>query len=125
MPSARERTLRIRYEDLCEAPAAELGRIAQAFDLPLDDVIAKVEGLEPLAVGHNVGGNQIRTEGAVTFAPGKGREHPMPRWLELVTVACCWPLMLAYGYSLRDPGGHELKRRETMSREAPSRPIDS
>ena len=68
---------------MCEAPAAELGRIAQAFDLPLDDAIAKVTAGEPLAIGHNVGGNQIRTEGAVTFAPGKGHEHAMPRWLEL------------------------------------------
>ena len=100
---APERALKIRYEDLCEAPAAELGRIAQAFDLPLDDAIAKVTAGEPLAIGHNVGGNQIRTEGAVTFAPGKGHEHAMPRWLELATVACCWPLMLAYGYSLRSP----------------------
>ena len=122
---ARERTLRIRYEDLCEAPAAELGRIARAFDIPLDDAIAKVTNGEPLIIGHNVGGNQIRTEGAVTFTPGKGREHAMPRWLELVTVACCWPLMLAYGYKLREPEGHEPQQQTGMSREAPSRPMDS
>lgn len=100
---APDRVLKLRYEDLCESPAAELGRIGKAFDLALDDVIAKVERLEPLAIGHNVGGNQIRTEGAVVFSPGKGKEHAVPRWLDFLTLVCCWPLMLAHGYSLRSP----------------------
>ena len=100
---APKRTFRMRYEDLCEAPSAELGRLAKAFDLDLDDVIARIERGEPLAVGHNVGGNQIRNEGAVVFSPGKGKEHAMPRWLDYLTLACCWPLMLAYGYSLKAP----------------------
>jgi hypothetical protein len=86
---------------LCDLPAAALTRIARTFDLELDDVIAKVGQLEPLAIGYNVGGNQIRTEGAVVFSPGK--EHAVPRWLDYLTLACCWPLMLAYGYSLRSP----------------------
>jgi hypothetical protein len=95
---APERTLRVRYEDLCKAPSVEFGRIAKAFDLELDDVIAKVEHLEPLVIGHNVGGNQIRTEREVVFSPDKGKEHAMPRWLDYLTVLCCWPLMLFYGY---------------------------
>lgn len=97
------RTLRMRYEDLCEAPSAELRRLAKAFDLELDDVIGQIERGEPLAVGHNVGGNQIRNEGAVVFSAGKSKEHAMPRWLDHLTLACCWPLMLAYGYSLKSP----------------------
>lgn len=100
---APEHTFRMRYEDLCDAPSAELGRLAKAFDLELDDVIGRIERGEPLTVGHNVGGNEIRNEGAVVFSPGKGKEHAMPRWLDYLTLVCCWPLMLAYGYSLRRP----------------------
>lgn len=100
---APDRVLKLRYEDLCESPVTELARIAKTFDLALADVIAKVERLEPLAIGHNVGGNHIRTEGAVVFSPGKGKEHAVPRWLDHLTLVCCWPLMLAHGYSLRPP----------------------
>lgn len=100
---APERTFRMRYEDLCDAPSAELGRLAKAFDLELDDLIGRIERGEPLAVGHNVGGNQIRNERVVVFSPSKGKEHAMPRWLDYLTLVCCWPLMLAYGYSLRLP----------------------
>lgn len=98
---APERAIRVRYEDLCSEPAAELRRIGKAFAIPLDDVIARVEHSGSLAVGHNADGNQIRTQKEVTFAPHKGTEQDVPLWLELLTVACCWPLMLAYGYPLR------------------------
>jgi len=98
---APSRTLRMRYEDLCATPSAELRRIAETFELELGDVIERIERGEPLVIGHNVGGNQIRTEGQVVFSPGKGTEQTMPRWLDYLTLACCWPLMLAYGYSLR------------------------
>lgn len=93
--------VRVRYEDLCATPAAELDRIARILSVPLDDVIAKVTNGETLSIGHNVGGNQIRTEGTVVFLPKKGQERDIPRWLSYLTLACCWPLMLAYGYSLR------------------------
>jgi hypothetical protein len=100
---APDRVLKLRYEDLCDSPAAALARIAEAFAISLDDVAARIERGEPLAIGHNVGGNHIRNEGTVVFSPGKGKERVVPRWLDYLTLACCWPLMLAYGYSLRSP----------------------
>lgn len=97
---APRRALRMRYEDLCSQPAIELRRIGEAFAIPLDDVIAQLERGEPLTVGHNADGNQIRTQKEVVFSPKKGTEQELPRWLNLLTLACCWPLMLVYGYPL-------------------------
>lgn len=97
---APRRSIRVRYEDLCDQPTAELQRIGRAFNLPLDDLLAKLERGDALPIGHNVGGNEIRNDGRVTFRPERGKAHGLPRWLELLTFAVCWPLMLAYGYRL-------------------------
>jgi len=105
---ALQRTIRVRYEDLCERPTLELGRISEAFGIPLDDLVAKLERKEPLRIGHNLGGNEIVLPGkasasdrSITFRPDEGKAHGLPRWLEALTIAVCWPLMLAYDYRLR------------------------
>ena len=101
-----DRVVRVRYEDLRARPAAVLAEIGRAFALDVDDVVARLEHGEAFAVGHNIGGNRIRTEGAVRFDPGKSsRRRQAPRWLEALTVLLCWPLMLRYGYGLGGQGG--------------------
>lgn len=95
------RTIRIRYEDLCDRPAIEIRRIAAAFDLPLDDLAGMLERRAELVIGHNVGGNRIRHGDKVVFDPQARGEPGLPPWLDLATLALCWPLMLHYGYRLR------------------------
>jgi hypothetical protein len=93
------RTVRLRYEDLRDRPAEAVRAIGAAFGLPLDDVAGRIERGEPFPVGHNVGGNHIRREGAVRFDPRAEKVRPAPpRWVGAATVALCWPLMLRYGY---------------------------
>lgn len=75
--------------------------IGRALDLSLDDLVEKLEQQQQLAIGHNVGGNQIRRATHVTFQAEQGQMHDLPRWLEILTVALCWPLMLTYHYDLR------------------------
>ena len=107
---APERVLRIRYEDLCSEPEVELRRISQAFDIPVDNVLEMIRNKEGFPVGHNIGGNQIR-EGKteVHFEPKKDMtRQPLPKLVEMMTVALCWPLMPRYGYAIfegppRDP----------------------
>ncbi len=103
-----ERAIRVRYEDLCRDPAQELRRIGEAFAIDLEPVIAKLRAQETFAVGHNVGGNQIRFEGRLQFDPERERKRPpLPAWLGFTVTALCWPLMLAYGYPLFGTGtGH-------------------
>lgn len=99
------RVLRVRYEDLCDQPAAEFTRIAAHLGVCLDDLLAKLEQRAPLTIGHNLGGNQIRHDKQVVFNPEKGRAHELPGWLEALTFLFCWPLMLAYGYRGRASSG--------------------
>ena len=99
---APARVIRVRYEDLCAEPARELRRIGEAFAIPVEDVVAKVARKEPLAIGHDIGGNEIRFGREIVFNPGKGKEHTPPAWLQRLTVALCWPMMLRYGYPLKE-----------------------
>ena len=99
------RVVRVRYEDLRARPEAVLVELGRSFDLDLDDVVGRLERGESFPVGHNLGGNRIRQEGAVRFDPGKtSRRADPPRWLKALTVLLCWPLMLRYGYPLAGSG---------------------
>ena len=98
------RVVRIRYEDLRDRPAEELGRLGRRFGIDVAPVLEKVERRESLPAGHDIGGNDIRLEQGLRFDPGKeGTRRPLPRWVELMTLALCWPLMTRYGYALRRP----------------------
>ena len=99
---AAGRVLLLRYEDLRDDPAATLRTIAARFGLDLDDSIEKLATGAPLGVQHIIGGNDVRLEAGLRFDPRReSTRRPLPRWVELVTVACCWPLMRRYGYPLR------------------------
>jgi hypothetical protein len=103
---APERVLILRYEDLRDRPREALADIARAFRIDLGDVRALLDRGSVVEIGHNIGGNQVRLEQEVRFDPNKERTRPrLPRWLELVTVALCWPLMRRYGYQVRGRSG--------------------
>jgi hypothetical protein len=115
------RVVRLRYEDLRDRPAIELRRIAAAFDLPLDDVIARVDRGDAFATGHMIGGNPVRMTGQVRLDRGwEKKREPLPRSLERVAEIICWPLMLRYGYPLRR-GGRTTASRETRPDRAGAR----
>ena len=94
------RVLLIRCEDLRDRPGAVLADIAAGFGLELGDAIAKAAAGAAVEVGHNLGGNdEVRLQPDLRFDPARERaRRRLPAWLELGTVALCWPLMLRYGY---------------------------
>ena len=101
---APERVLILRYEDLRDRPKEALADIARAFKIEFGDVREMLDRGAVVEIGHNIGGNQVRLEQEVRFDPNKERTRPrLPRWLELVTVSLCWPLMRRYGYHVRNP----------------------
>jgi hypothetical protein len=96
------RVIRIRYEDLRDRPAEELARVGTAFGLDVKPVLEMVARGETLPAGHDIGGNDIRLEHGLRFDPKKETtRRALPRWVEMLTVALCWPLMGRYGYALR------------------------
>ncbi len=100
------RVLLLRYEDLRDDPAAALQAIATHAGIDLSDSIVKLAEDRPLDVQHIIGGNDVRLEPGLRFDPSReSTRRPLPRWVELVTAACCWPLMRRYGYSMRRPAG--------------------
>lgn len=103
--TAPGRVVRVRYEDLRADPAGVLRRIGGAFGFAVEETCRRLARDEPLAAGHNIGGNDVRLEAGLRFDPGKAASRPaLPGWLEPATVLLCWPLMRRYGYPLRKAG---------------------
>jgi Sulfotransferase family len=97
------RVLRLRYEDLRDCPAETVSWLGTELGLPLGDVVERLARDEEFAVGHNVGGNRIRHEGAVRFDPSKECRNTCPSGWIKAALLLCWPLMPRYGYQLRLP----------------------
>jgi hypothetical protein len=99
---ARGRVIRILYEDLRDEPDRELRRLGAALGIEVEPVLRMVRAGETLQAGHDIGGNDIRHEQGLRIDPQKeASRRALPRWVEVMTVGLCWPLMLRYGYSLR------------------------
>jgi hypothetical protein len=118
---APERVLILRYEDLRDRPKEALERIAQAFGIDFGDVREMLDRGAVVEIGHNIGGNQVRLEQDVRFDPNKERTRPrLPRWLDRVTVALCWPLMRRYGYGGADASGPKAGSGSPAGRGVPT-----
>ena len=82
-------------------------KLASIYIMPLGGkdvkpVLEMVARGETLPAGHDIGGNDIRLEHGLRFDPQKETtRRALPRWVEMLTVALCWPLMGRYGYALR------------------------
>ncbi|MEU9831404.1 sulfotransferase [Streptosporangium sp. NPDC048047] len=95
------RVTRVRYEDLLDAPAATLGRVAAEAGLaPRLDFLST--GRADLSPAHTVSGNPVRfTVGRIRLDPDDGwRTAAPPRHRRLVATLT-WPLMIKYGYDRR------------------------
>ncbi|PCI58027.1 MAG: hypothetical protein COB45_01730 [Gammaproteobacteria bacterium] len=63
----RRRYLKVRYEDLLNEPINTFNNIGQFADIDVNDIISKIEHKETFAIGHIVGGNRMKTAGAIEF----------------------------------------------------------
>lgn len=70
----RGRSMQLSYDELLSNPAAALTRVGELVGVDLSTVATGVELHRPFPVGHVVGGNRIRMQGAVEL----WSEHPTP-----------------------------------------------
>lgn len=95
------RVVRVRYEDLCRNPKAELLRLQSFLKLDLSSVIKAVEQRETMRIGHIVGGNaHMRSGDGFVFEPKLGVRRPISGIHKIMVQLLSWPLMLLYKYSL-------------------------
>lgn len=94
----RGRAIKVRYEDLIRQPQHELARIGDFLGVDMASVIDRVSASDPIAVGHLVSGNRIRSQGALTLRPSEEwrSAYGMPR--RLLSYLLCLPLQLLNRY---------------------------
>ena len=97
----RDKSIRLRYEDLMAQPQIELKRIGDLVGLGMESPAAALAAGQPMTIGHTIAGNRVRMSGSVQL-------HPDVEWIEKLTwgeQAACWSLvgwlMKAYGYRWR------------------------
>jgi hypothetical protein len=94
----RDRSIRVRYEDLVSDPRSVLGEIGRLVNLemgPLADALIRGEEME---VGHMIAGNRLRMEGRIRLRPDTAwRDRLDPGDRRLFWLLTGW-LMKSYGY---------------------------
>ncbi|MHB8899576.1 MAG: hypothetical protein ACYC6Y_12585, partial [Thermoguttaceae bacterium] len=97
----RDRSIRVRYEDLIAHPEVELKRIGDLAGMGMECLVTAVAAGSPMTIGHTIAGNRVRMSGSVQLRPDV-------EWMEKLTwgeQAACWGvvgwLMMAYGYRWR------------------------
>jgi hypothetical protein len=100
---ARRRYLRLRYEDLVRAPRPALEAVLAFLGAP--DRPPPLDGKRKVVLGtqHQVAGNPHRFErGTTTIAADEEWRERMPRWGRAAVAALTAPVLLRFGYGLRD-----------------------
>jgi hypothetical protein len=101
--------IRVRYEDLIEAPRRELGRIADLVEAPPDPASMNFvgDGKVIFGVHHIAAGNPMRAQaGALPLRRDEAWRTRMAPGPRRVVSAITWPLLRRYGYvaGLRSSG---------------------
>jgi hypothetical protein len=93
---ARDRMVRVRFEDLLNEPEKTLASIGELMDVELSPQAALVRSGGNISTGHRIEGNRIRTQEQIQIRPAAAArkvEVPWPaRWIT-------FPLRKRYGYT--------------------------
>ncbi len=96
----RNQVVRIQYEDLTRQPANVLRTLQDKLAIDLSDPITRLENDESFTSGHMLGGSLERTKSEIRFNAQRDQSRKYPAYLDWLTTAFCFPLMLRYGYPL-------------------------
>lgn len=94
----RDRSIRVRYEDLVSDPRSVLGEIGRLVNLEMGALADALIHGEELEVGHTIYGNRLRMEGRIRLRPDTAwRDRLDPGDRRLFWLLTSW-LMKSYGY---------------------------
>ncbi len=93
--------LRVRYEDLVRDPQGELMRIGDFMWTDLRCVSDMIGSGQPIAPGHNVGGNRMRFASAIRVREDRDWRDKLPWIYKVLFWSIAWPVARGLGYRLR------------------------
>ncbi len=96
----RGRLIKVRYEDLVSFPERELTRIGQFIGIDMSVVIGKINSAEPVAIGHLVSGNRLRSTGSVKIKADDQWRRSLGWPRRVLAYPLCLPVQLLNGYRL-------------------------
>jgi hypothetical protein len=94
----RGRYLKVRYEDLLNEPINTFNNIGQFTDIDVNNITSKIEHKERFVIGHVVGGNRMKTAGAIEFRKADNWPNKISRVKRLVVYGLTLPFNLLNRY---------------------------
>ncbi len=91
-------SLRVRYEDLVQAPVKVMRRIGQVLDCDLDRVGAQAAAGDIFRVEHTIAGNRLRLEGSVRLRMDTDWQNHLLRHERFLCATLTGWLAKIYGY---------------------------
>lgn len=95
------RSVRVRYEDFTDDPAAVLATVGETVGLDLGDLATDLLACRPMTVGHTISGNRVRMSGAIRLKPDTEWTTRLPAATRRALYLLNAPLMRRYGYRMR------------------------
>ena len=95
----------MRYEDLVADPEMTLGILGDFLDVEMTSVIQKVRNLEPIGVGHNLGGNRVRLTTNIALKADLEWRDRLPRVYKIMYWILAWPIALRVRLHCLDGSG--------------------
>lgn len=89
---------KVRYEDLLTNPVDTLTNIEAHVGVSLSQARAKIENNESFEIGHIVGGNRLKSSGAIKFRNSDGWMKKTSRFKRLAIYILTLPFNLINGY---------------------------
>lgn len=94
------KTVRVRYEDFTDDPAAVLSTVGETIGLDLDDLATDLLACKPMTPRHTISGNRVRMAGAIRLEPDTEWTDRLPIATRRALFLLNAPLMRRYGYRM-------------------------
>jgi Sulfotransferase family len=91
-------SMRLRYEDLSEAPEAAIAKIESFLSLDYSDLRERLLHRELFSASHQLAGNRLRMQGPISVRPDTSWVTEMPPRKQRLFQVLCGPLQWRYGY---------------------------
>ena len=86
-----DRIIDVSYERFCRSPEQEISRIGEFLNVDTAGLVDVVSNKTSIAVGNNIGGNELRFEGQFTFIPNAEGRRYLPYWYKAGIWICSLP----------------------------------
>lgn len=98
--TSKKDVMKLRYEDFVSQPTQSIQNIASFVQIPLDDIVSKLDKQEQFIMPHIIGGNRMKNQSKIRLRNDDAWKIKMSRTRQLAYYLLTAPFMLINRYRL-------------------------